>query len=187
MSDCPFRKELSDYLLNLDVIDDRMHELEPILGYRFRDIRNLSNAMCAIKLDRPDSGDNSKDYYNDSLAVVGDCVLKTVLSEELFRRGLFKGDLTEIKKMLEGNKALLEMSDKMGLSAFAYNEHGFYPNLESQDRPPYSKHNQYLEAIIGSVFFDSDYSTCKSWLLRRFYTKDVIDDWIDRYNNRIKL
>ena len=174
MSDCPFRKELSDYHLNLDVIDDRMHQLESVLGYEFRDIRNLSNAMCAIKLYRPDSGSNSKDYYNDSLAVVGDCVLKTVLSEELFKHGLFKGDITEIKKVLEDNETLLKMSDDLGLSAFAYNEHGFYPELQVQDRSPYSKHNQYLEAIIGSVFFDSDYDACRSWLLKRFYTRDVI-------------
>ena len=181
MSDCYFRKELSDYDLDLTAIDERMRGLEEKLGYRFRDIRNLTDAMCAIKLARPGSGINSKDYYNESLAVVGDSVLKTVLSDLLFKQGLYKGDLTEVKKGLEGNDALFGLSEVIDLRQYAFNEHGFYPELQTQNRPPYKGHNQYFEAIIGAVYYDSDYDTCRSWLLSRFFTQEYIDGLLRRF------
>ena len=47
MSDCRFNAELEDCIhLDMEKVDARMHELEEILGYRFRDIRNLADAMC---------------------------------------------------------------------------------------------------------------------------------------------
>ncbi|MBP5291000.1 MAG: hypothetical protein J6Y90_00065 [Lachnospiraceae bacterium] len=164
-----------EYNLDLQVIDGRMHELEWILGYTFNDVRNLSNAMCGIRLNSAGSGPKIKDTYNSSLALVGDSILKAVLSEELFRRGLSKMDITEIKKGLEGNETLFDMSENIGLRRFVYNENGFYPDIKGKELPQYGVHNQYLEAIIGSVYFDSDYETCKEWLLSRFYTKEVLD------------
>ena len=180
MSDCPFHKELTEYNLNLDVIDARMHELESALGYTFKDIRNLANAMCGIKIFRPGSGTNAKDYYNSSLATVGDSILSAILSEELFRRGLYMGEITQMKSSMEQNDTLLNISDKMDLKRYVFNVHGFFPDLPTQDRPPYAKHNQYLEAIIGAVFFDSDYETCGKWILSRFYPKAMLDEYIEQ-------
>ena len=88
---------------------------------------------------------------------------------------LSKMDITEIKKGLEGNETLFDMSENIGLRRFVYNENGFYPDIKGKELPQYGVHNQYLEAIRGSVYFDSDYETCKEWLLSRFYTKEVLD------------
>ena len=121
MSDCPFHKELTEYNLNLDVIDARMHELESALGYKFRNIRNLANAMCGIKIFRPGSGTNAKDYYNSSLATVGDSILSAILSEELFRRSLYMGEITSIKISMEKNDTLLNLSEKLNLSRYVFN------------------------------------------------------------------
>ena len=183
MSDCPFRKELTEYPFDLHIIDDKMHELEKNLGYAFRDIRNLANAMCGKRLSSSATGPNNKDYYNNSLALVGDCILKSILAEELFRRGLCKGDITEFKKGLEGNETLLRLSDGLELKKYVFNENGFLPHIKpGKEPPPYSNHNQYLEAIIGSVFFDSDYETCRSWVLNRFYPSDKLDERIKQWS-----
>lgn len=181
MSDCPFREELDRYNLDFESIDSKMHELESLLGYEYNDIRNLANAMCGIKLVREHAGGNSKDYYNDSLATVGDAIIKAILSEALFRRGLCKGEITILKSAMENNKTLLAISDRLELSDFVFNANGFYPDLQVQDRPPYAGHNQYFEAIVASVYFDSDYETCREWLTGCFFTDEAIEVLIESY------
>ncbi len=170
----------------LSAVDDRMHLLEDIIGYKFNDIRNLTNAMCGQKIFRDHSGVNSKDYYNDSLATVGDAILKAILSECLFKKGLYKGDITTIKQMLESNKKLLDMSNKFDLTNYVFNGNGFYNDVPVQDRAPYSKHNQYFEAIIGAVYFDSNYETCRNWLLEKIYPDTLIEEWISKYQTALK-
>lgn len=170
----------------LSVVDKKMHLLEGIIEYEFNDIRNLANAMCGDKIFREHSGANSKDYYNDSLATVGDALLKAILSECLFKKGLYKGDITKIKQMLENNEKLLDISNKIDLTNFVFNRYGFYNDVPVQNRAPYSKHNQYFEAIIGAVYFDSNYETCRNWLLEKIYPDILIEDWIMKYQTALK-
>ncbi len=146
-----------------------MHELEKILGYQFNNILNLADAMYTEKINIKETGRKSKNYYNDSLSVMGDSALSTILSEQLFKRGYCKGDITEIKARLEDNDTLKRMSDEIELMSYAFNEYGFLPELEVTIHPPYSNHNQYLEAIIGAVFFDSNFEECKSWIQSVFH------------------
>ena len=182
MSDCRFLAELEDCIhLDMEKVDARMHELEEILGYRFRDIRNLADAMCGMKIPRPHAGSNAKDLYNDSLATVGDAVIKLVLSERLFRRGCYKGDITQIKSLVEKNDTLFELSNSIGLRDYVFNENWFYPDAPKENRPAYAKHNQYFEAIVAAVFFDSDYETCKEWLIERFFTEEYLDHLIEEF------
>ena len=183
MSDCSFKEKLPDNLL--ETVKEKMHELEKILNYTFNDINNLSNAMCGTSIYREQAGENSKDYYNDSLAVVGDAIIKTVLSESLFKRGLFKGEITIIKEQLEKNDSLFNYSNKINLKNYVFNNHGFYFDTEIQERAPYSKHNQYFEAIVGAVYFDSDFDKCRKWLLENIYTDSIIEDMISKYHKSI--
>ncbi len=134
------------------------------------------------KINIKETGRKSKNCYNDSLSVVGDSVLSTILSEQLFKRGYCKGDITEIKARLEDNGTLKRMSDEIELMNYAFNEYSFLPDFEVTIRPPYSNHNQYLEAIIGAVFFDSNFEECKSWITKRFFTEETINNLIREYN-----
>ena len=171
MSDCFFQTELSEWGIRIDpqLIEKRMHELEGIIRFEFRDIRNLANAMCCIKIDRPDAGKNSKDYYNDSLATVGDAVIKTILSDALFKKGQFKGDITTHKSMLEDNDTFYDLSNDLGIYRYSFNRDYFYSDAPGNIRLPNSKHNQYFEAIAGAIFYDSGFEACKKWLLDNYY------------------
>ena len=177
MSDCYFRKELTEMGINidLDLIDSRMHELEAIIGFRFRDIRNLADAMCVVKITRKNAGRNSKEYYNNVLATVGDSVLKLVLSDSLFRKGLHMGELTEYKSCLESNDRLYSISEEKGIYRYAFNEaHFFREDAPDHEKLPDSKHNQYFEAIVGAVYYDSGFEKCRDWLLDNYYG-DILD------------
>ena len=180
MSDCFFREELSNDLL--EKVKDKMHELEKVLNYTFSDIDNLSNAMCGKRIYRHNAGKNSKDHYNDALAVVGDAVIKTVLSEVLFKKGKYKGEITKIKEQLEKNEAIFNYSNKIGLKKFIFNNNGFYYDNPKQELTSYAKHNQYFEAIVGAVYFDSSFDICKKWLLENVYNDDTIEKMIADYH-----
>lgn len=159
MSDCFFKKELTEYSIIIDfgLIEKKMHELEKIIHFQFENINNLANAMCSIKIDRPGAGKNSKDYYNDSLATVGDCVIKTVLSDALFRKGFFKGDITTYKSTLEDNDTFYDRSTALGLYKYAFNRECFFCDTQDNSKLPNSKHNQYFEAIAGAIYYDSGF------------------------------
>ncbi len=173
MSDCYFKKELTEEGIELDfkLIDSRMHELEEKIGFRFKDIRNLANAMCSIQVSRPGAGENSKEYYNSALATVGDCVIKSILADALFRKGLYMVDITQTKSELESNDHFYNISNEYELYRYSFNRTHFYDDAPGHERLPNSKHNAFFEAIAGAVFYDSGYEKCREWLLSKFYSQ----------------
>ncbi len=158
MSDCYFKKELTEEGIELDfkVIDSRMHDLEKIIGFKFRNIRNLANAMCSIIKERPDAGKNAQEYYNSALATVGDSVIKTILSSQLFKEGLYMGEITKKKSDMENNDRFFDLSDRHDLYKYSFNRKCFFEDAPQNERLPNSKHNAFFEAIAGAIFFDSD-------------------------------
>ena len=82
-------------------IEDKMHELEKIINYKFNDINLLCEALKAKKIvDIVFKSKNHKEYSNDKLALVGDTILKFVLAEYLYKDQSLKTkeDITNKKK-----------------------------------------------------------------------------------------
>ena len=148
-----------------------MHNLEKIIGFRFKDIRNLANAMCSIQVFRPGAGENSREYYNSTLATVGDSVIKSILADALFRKGLYMGEITQIKSSLESNDYFYKLSNDYGLYRYSFNRKYFYDDAPGHEKLPNSKHNAFFEATVGAVFYDSGYEKCREWLLSKFYSQ----------------
>lgn len=145
-----------------------MHKLEKKLKYKFNNIYYLSKAMCAIKLGKK-SRNNS--YQNDGLAVVGDALIKFVLSDKIYRVDNIdnKGKITTIKKNLESNSTFNEVIKKEKWIDHAYNELHFScePNIPVHEQVVNKKHSPYLEAIAGAIYYDSDFETVKKWILEQ--------------------
>ena len=75
-------------------IEKEMYELEAKLGYTFKDISLLAEAMKSQKLETiPDDGDNHDEYSNESMAFFGDTIIKCLLAKYLYG---------EIPKRLKG-------------------------------------------------------------------------------------
>jgi dsRNA-specific ribonuclease len=81
----------------------KMKELEHLIGYRFNEINNLKMAM---NVEPHPNQYNKKNYCNHALAELGDAVLKTVLSHELFKLDCDRDQITDIKRNLESNESL---------------------------------------------------------------------------------
>ena len=92
------------------VVYQKMRELEVKIHYHFNDIAWLSKAMRSEKIEVFGEGKNHSEYTNDGLATIGDTVLKSVIADYLYRKGITtKGEITQIKSKLENNEVMAEM------------------------------------------------------------------------------
>ncbi len=145
-------------------LEDKMHELEKIINYRFNDINLLCEAMNATKI-------SENDYANEGLALVGDTILKFVLADKIFTEETkIKGEITKSKEKLEKNGVLYEIFVKENWRRFAYNNDNFYDKAPGNNKVSCKKeHNPYIEAIIAAIYYDSSFDNAKHWILYFLY------------------
>lgn len=163
-----------------ETIENAIKEFNRIINGRFKDIQKLKDAMKADKLPEVE-GKNA--YTNSALATLGDAVLKLVLLERLYANGneTTAKRLTDEKKKLEKNKVMYDLLLNEGWIKYAYNSKYFYEDAPQHEKVPFNKHPQYLEAIIGAKFLDSNYKETKNWinetiypLLEKYSKKDAL-------------
>lgn len=144
----------------------RMKELAQLLDYQYHDLSHLAKAMYCQREEK------YNDFQNDAMATLGDAVLKLVLTEHFFDRGLDKNEITDLKKLLESNAALKSMTDKTGIYHFAYNDLYFYDDAPPHQRLPYDDHDIYLEATVAAIYKDRGLDYVRDWILR-FWAKHL--------------
>lgn len=163
-------KYISDYDIYLckELIEENMRELEKKIKYPFKDISLLARAMGAIKIEIPDQGKNNKEYANSGLATLGDAILKAVLTDILYRSyGIqTKGQLTAKKSELEESNVLHKIMDGEKLIDYAFNRKHFYKDkgIPGNEKVVNNNHDQYIEAIVAAIYYDSNYDTVKEWI-----------------------
>ena len=148
-------------------IEKEMRALESKLQYSFNDISLLAKAMCSIKIEILGQGKNASEYENEGLATVGDAILKFVLTDILSKKGTeTKGEITKNRIALENNLVLHRLMEKEGLIDYAYNEWHFHKdsNIPEHEKVVDKKHDSYMEAIIGAIYYDSNYDVTRSWI-----------------------
>lgn len=151
------------------VVYQKMRELEIKIHYHFNDIAWLSKAMRSEKIEISGEGKNHSEYTNDGLATIGDTVLKSVIADYLYRKGITtKGEITQIKSKLENNEVMHNIMLKCGLIGYAYNAKHFQADSDVPDHEKVVNkgHDPYIEAIVGAVFYDSNHDTTKRWILK---------------------
>ncbi len=150
----------------LEGIESKMEELSKKIEYEFKDISLLKKAMDSTKIQE------KKEHSNQCLATVGDAVLKLLISNYLFYIDKIstKGKLTEKKKELENNKVLYKIVTNEEIINFAFNDKHFYSKENPQhEKVALSKHDSYLEAIIGAIFYDGGFEKTKIWFENWLY------------------
>ena len=150
-------------------IEKEMRELELQLHYHFNNISWLAKAMGSIKIEIPGQGKNASEYSNEGLATIGDTILKSIIADKLYRDGVrTKGEITARKSGIENNAVMHRLMLEEGLIDYSYNDLHFYkdPNIPEHERVVCKEHDPYIEAIVGAVYYDSNYETTKRWVLK---------------------
>lgn len=145
-----------------------MHDfskLEKKLKLKFKNKDLLAQAF--IHRSYLNENPQSKLHHNERLEFLGDAVLELVVTEYLFEKYPKKpeGELTNWRAALVNAKMLSKLGQNLGFNKFLLLSRGEAKEL--------GKARQYilantLEAFIGSLYLDSGYDICKSFVKKHF-------------------
>ncbi|MBR2188481.1 MAG: ribonuclease III [Eubacterium sp.] len=148
---------------------NRLHELEKIMEYRFRDLSLLELAL------RHSSYANehhmSRLASNERLEFLGDAVLELVSSEFLYQLypDMPEGELTRLRARLVCEPTLAHDARVIGLGGYLFLGKG---EDATGGRQRDSVTSDALEAVIGAVYLDGGLEAARSFILR-FVLDDV--------------
>lgn len=134
-------------------IGRELTELYGIIGYSFRDISYLENAMTHSSYANERRG---KGIYpsNERLEFLGDAVLEMVISEHLYENfaGKSEGTLTKMRQYLVCEKTLAKIANEISLGEFLNVGRG-EELTDCRKRPKVLA--DALEALIAAIYLDS--------------------------------
>ena len=120
------------------------------LGYKFQDLTLLRTAL---------THKSASSEHNERLEFLGDALLNLYVTEYLYNRfdSLDEGKLTQFKATIVSRENLNKIAQSIGLSNFIQTGKG--EGLEGN-----SIAGNAVEALIGAVFLDSNYSKTNRFL-----------------------
>ncbi len=128
--------------------DNRLNELETLLGYRFDNRQHLRQALTH-------SSASPKSYQ--TMEFLGDAVLNLAVSDLLYAQGdsADEGDLTGRRSAVVNNRhALCAVSSKFNLIDYAVMGNSFQMSNSSALR---RLRADLIEAVIGAIYLDAGY------------------------------
>lgn len=152
-------------------MSQNLAKLEQALGYKFRDLTILEQALThrSWAYENMLDGDEKKirSVQNESLEFVGDSVLGLVVAEQLYRRNpeMSEGELTLMKHHLVSMNTLAKIAKKLNLGKFMRIGRG---EEKTGGRQKPALLSDAFEAIVAAIFFDSGYVQARSFINRVF-------------------
>ena len=135
-----------------------MEKLQKNLSYQFSDIELLNKALTHRSVSK---------HNNERLEFLGDSVLGSIISEELYSRhsNIDEGQLSRLRSHLVRGNTLANLAKKLNISENLRLGQG---ELKSGGFRRESILADTFEAILGAIFLDSDYLTVKKVVLNLF-------------------
>ena len=136
-----------------------MKELQQLLGHSFSDQKLLQRALTHKSASR---------QHYEQLEFLGDAVLSAVIAEQLFVNfpDLREGDLSRMRSSLVKGEHLAEIAMRLGLSDAIRMGSG-EKRAGGASRP--SILADVVEALIGAIYIDADFSTVKTCILTWYH------------------
>lgn len=155
----------------------------------------LAVSHTSIARENPQGNKNS----NERLEYLGDAILGAIIAEYLFKKFPYKdeGFLTEIRSRLVNRESLNKLGKKIGLNSVVVYNAGRGGNLSHK-----SLYGDALEALVGAVYLDKGFKTCRKFILTRLLYphfdlnevvetnlnfKSILIEWAQKENKDIKF
>ena len=143
---------------------DRLEALQTKIGYHFRDIHLLQQALVhsSFAFERMKNG-----RHNETQEFLGDAVLDLTVGYILFTRfpDMREGKLTRIRAALVNENGLAKMARGIDLGDYLLLGHG---EDVSRGREKSSILSCAYEALVGALFLDGGYNVALSFVRRWF-------------------
>ena len=145
---------------------------EEIIKYNFNDKNLLTKSLTHT------SASTEKVSSMERLEFLGDRILGLVISEELFLKypGLKEGELSKKYSFLVQRSTCAKVAENISLNKFIFLGKSELKNSQIKS----SILSNIMEALIGSIFLDSDYSSTRKIVLNLW--KEMISS-VEKANN----
>ena len=109
--------------------------------------------------------------YNERLELLGDSILSFVVAEQLYKSNKYftEGELTRRRSILVNNDFLATKAKDLDLGKYLLLGKGEIK--QNGDKNPTNLANA-LEAIIGSIYLDSDINETRRFILENIYNEN---------------
>ena len=144
-------------------MEDRLHELEKIIGYSFKNRSLLSHALTHSSYANEKHWDKTR--CNERLEFLGDAVLELVSSNFLFRNypTMPEGEMTKLRASLVCEPTLAFCAEAISLGNYLLLGKG--EDLTGGRKRP-SVVSDAMEAVIGAIYLDGGLANAKEFIYR---------------------
>ena len=151
------------------MLEDRLGQLEQIIGYCFRDRLLLRQALTHSSFSNEQKINRHPDY--ERLEFLGDAVLELISSDYIFHENpqMSEGELTKRRSSIVCEPALAFCARQIGLEQFIFLGKG---EEGTGGRKRDSIISDVMEAVIGAVYLDSGFDEARK-LIERFILSDL--------------
>ena len=139
-------------------------ELEKSMGYVYKDIRLLQNALTHTSYANEKR--IKKELSNERLEFLGDAIVDFIVGHSLFEKCPTKpeGELSKMRAAIVCEQSLKQAADKIGLGKYIMLGKG-EEMTGGRDRA--SVVSDAFEAVIASIYLDSGFEAVKEWVLKQ--------------------
>jgi ribonuclease-3 len=142
-------------------LDEALSKLSRQIGYTFENDSLLTEALTHRSMGS---------HNNERLEFLGDSILNFVIAETLFcmHPKMQEGDLSRLRASLVNGEMLAEVARELNLGDYLKLGAG---ELKSGGFRRSSILADTLESILGAVYCDSNFDTCRDFILKLFDNK----------------
>lgn len=142
-------------------MDKALQRLMGIINYSFKDIHLLELALT----HRSMGGKN-----NERMEFLGDSLVNLMIAEAIYLKlgKANEGEMSRLRSSLVSGEALAGVARELGIGEYIYLGQG---ELKSGGHNRSSILACTVESIIGGIYLDSDFNTCKATVLGWFKTR----------------
>lgn len=139
-----------------------IHEFEEVLGYKFKNISYLKNALTHTSYINEHKNENISS--NERMEFLGDSVLGLTVTEYLYLnyKKRPEGELSKIRASVVCEESLAKLAKSIHLGDYMYMGKGELQN-GGNEKPSIT--SDAMESVIAAIYLDSDFSTIKKMIL----------------------
>ncbi|MBQ6833384.1 MAG: ribonuclease III [Lachnospiraceae bacterium] len=144
-------------------MEDKLHELEKVIGYEFKNRNLLTHALTHSSYANEKHWDKTR--CNERLEFLGDAVLELVSSNFLFRNypTMPEGEMTKLRASLVCEPTLAFCAESISLGNYLLLGKG--EDLTGGRKRP-SVVSDAMEAVIGAIYLDGGLANAKEFIYR---------------------
>ena len=149
------------------ISEELLLQCETILGYRFKDMVLLKEALTHASIA------DSRKQSNERLEFLGDSVLGLVVCHRLFELypDYLEGDLTKLKSAVVSRSTCASVANEIGLTDLLFVGKGMTGRADL----PASLAAGAYESIIAAIYLDGGFEAAREFILR------YMEAWIDEF------